>query len=399
MKRSSYTRLPFVCAGALAMAAFAAHPAAAAAGTMDINVILPLTGGASFLGKSEQTALQILEDVVNKAGGVHGEQVHFAFHDDQSSPQTAVQLASGIIPSKPTVILGSALVAMCKAMAPLMKNGPVMYCNSPGIHPPAGSYVFTSSVSTLDLAAAAINYLRDKGWTKVALITSTDASGQDAEHGIKGVLARAENKSMKLVANVHFNPKDISVVGQMEQVKSAHPDVLIAWSTGAPVATVFKGIVQAGLDVPVVTTNGNMTYAQMDQYASFLPKQLYIPSSEWTAHQTGQASDPAVDGAQKEFFDAYAARNLRPDAASTFSWDPGRIVLSALQKLKPGATAEDLRKYISGLTHFAGINGIYNFVKIPQRGLNLDQAVLTRWDPAKKIWAVVSKPAGAPLSN
>lgn len=394
-------RAQFVTAASVAAAAFTllvGRPAMAA-GAMDINAVLPLTGPASFLGKSEQQALQILEGTVNKAGGVHGQPIHFVFHDDQSSPQTAVQLASGIVPSQPSVILGSAIVAMCKAMAPLMKNGPVMYCNSPGIHPKKGAYVFTSSVSTLDLAAAAINYLRGKGWTKVALITSTDASGQDAERGIKGVLARPENKGMTLVANVHFNPKDLSVAGQMEEVKSKHPDVLIAWSTGAPVATVFKGIVQAGLSVPVVTTNGNMTYAQMEQYAAFLPKDLYIPSSAWTAHESNKASDPAVDQAQKEFFDAYAAKNVRPDAASTFAWDPARIVVSALQKLKAGASAADLRAYIAGLHGFAGINGVYDFVKVPQRGLNITQAVMTRWDPAKKIWAVVSKAAGAPLGG
>jgi branched-chain amino acid transport system substrate-binding protein len=387
-----------MCVAASTLTLLAGRPAMAA-DAMNIDAVLPLTGAASFLGKSEQQALQILEETVNKSGGVHGQPVHFVFHDDQSSPQTAVQLASGIVPSHPPVVLGSAVVAMCKAMAPLMKSGPVMYCNSPGIHPDKGAFVFTSSVSTLDLAAAAINYLRDKGWTKVALITSTDASGQDAERGIKGVLARPANKSMKLVANVHFNPKDLSVAGQMEQVKSKHPDVLIAWSTGAPVATVFKGIVQAGLSVPVVTTNGNMTYAQMNQYASFLPKDLYIPSSAWTAHETGKADDPGVDKAQKEFFDAYAAKNIRPDAASTFAWDPGRIVISALQKLKAGATAADLRKYIAGLSGFAGINGVYDFVKVPQRGLNISQAVMTRWDPAKKVWAVVSKAAGVPIGG
>ena len=58
----------------------------------DINVILPLTGGASFLGKSEQKALQLAEPIINKAGGIKGQPVHFEFYDDQSNPQTGVQL-------------------------------------------------------------------------------------------------------------------------------------------------------------------------------------------------------------------------------------------------------------------------------------------------------------------
>jgi hypothetical protein len=36
--------------------------------------------------------------------------------------------------------------------------------------------------------------------------------------------------------------------------------------------TVFRGIVQAGLELPI----GTMTHAQMDRYKDFLPKELYI---------------------------------------------------------------------------------------------------------------------------
>src|ERR1700726_4538391 len=63
----------------------------------DINVILPLTGGASFLGKEEQKALQLAEPLINKAGGIQGQPVHFIFYDDQSNPQTGVQLAKKAI--------------------------------------------------------------------------------------------------------------------------------------------------------------------------------------------------------------------------------------------------------------------------------------------------------------
>ena len=127
---------------------------AAAADDYEINVVLPLTGGASFLGKAEQQGLQIAETFVNGDGGIQGRKLKFVFHDDQSQAQTAVQLASQIVATHPAVVIGSAIVAMCNAMAPLMREGPVMYCLSPGIHPEKGDFVFTSNVSTVDLASA-----------------------------------------------------------------------------------------------------------------------------------------------------------------------------------------------------------------------------------------------------
>jgi branched-chain amino acid transport system substrate-binding protein len=374
-------------------------PRSAAAEAYDMNVILSLTGGASFLGKAEQQALELAEKWVNGNGGIQGRTLHLVFHDDQSSPQTAVQLASQIAANHPAVEIGANLVAMCNAMAPIMQNGPMMYCLSPGIHPPAGSYVFTSSVSTYDLSTVLIRYFRMKGWTKLALMTSTDASGQDAEKGIDANLALPENKDIQVVAREHFNPTDVSVSAQIENIKAAHPQAFIAWSTGAPIGTIFKGIVQAGLEVPVGTTDGNMTFAQMTQYADFLPAQLYIPAAEWATHGTSLKRDPAILAAQERFTSTFKMAGVMPDVASALAWDPAMIMVDALRQLGPDATAAQVREYVSHLKGYAGVNGIYDFERVPQRGLDESDAVVTLWDPAKKTWAAVSEPAGKPLAQ
>src|SRR5690348_4461777 len=266
--------LAVLCLGMLAGPAESAEP-------YQINAILPLSGGGSFLGKAEQKSLELAAALANKSGGINGRPLQFVFHDDQSSPQTAVQLATEIVAQHPPLLIGSSIVAMCNAMAPLMRNGPVQYCLSPGIHPQAGSYTFTASVSTFDLANALIRYFRMKGWTRIALMTSTDASGQDAERGLNQIIAMPENKDVTVVERAHFNPTDVSVAAQIERVKAANPQAFIAWSTGAPIATIFRAINQAGLDIPIGTTDGNMTHAQMDQYDAFLPPQLYFPAALW----------------------------------------------------------------------------------------------------------------------
>jgi len=388
---------PRIAAAALALCSALASPLAAAADPYTINVITSLTGGASFLGKGEQQSLQLLQKSVNKNGGINGQPLELVFFDDQSSPQTAVQLASQIKAQKPVVILGPSIVAMCNAAGPLMKDGPVMYCLSPGIHPPKGSYVFTSSTSTYDLAKALMRHFRMKGWKNVAIMTSSDASGQDAERGLNEAAAMPENKDIKIVARAHFNITDVSVAAQIENVKAANPQAFIAWSTGAPIATIFKGIVQAGLDVPTATTDGNMTYAQMKNYADFLPKQLYIASAMWAGYGQMKGIDPAVEAQQKAFYEEYKAIGAAPDLPSSIAWNSGLIVVDALRKLGPKVTAEQLRDHIANLKGFAGIDGVHDFTASPQRGLDLSDVVVTRWEPAKNVWVPVSKPGGAPL--
>ncbi len=368
---------------------------ARAADPVVINVVLPLTGGGSFLGQQEQASLQRAEAVIAEAGGIGGRPVKFAFHDDQSSPQVAVQLATRLIAAKPNVILGSGLVGMCNAMAPLMRRGPVMYCFSPGVYPEPGSFMFSSGVSTKDLAAALLTYWQARGITRIGVVTSTDASGQDALRNIQELAAKPEFAGITLVEQQRFNPSDVSAAAQIERIKAANPQAVIAWSTGSAVGTLFKAITAAGLDVPVATTNGNMTYAQMQAFAAFLPRELYVPSAEWPQH-AGRTLPAGVEDAQARFFGAFKEGGPKPDASSTFSWDPAMLVVAALRDVGADAAPEALRDRLARTAGFAGVNGIYDMARLPQRGLDLDSVVVTRWDAQAGTWVVVSKPRGAP---
>lgn len=165
----------------------------AAGEPFEIDVMLPLTGFGGFIGKAEQDSIRAIEASVNKHGGIDGRQIKFVVHDDQTNPQTGVQLANQLIAKKDQVLLGGAPVPVCRAMMPLVKNGPVLYCFSPGVHPDAGSFAYSSSISTNDLIAVNFRYWRDRGIKKVAVITSTDASGQDADRAIDAALAMRED--------------------------------------------------------------------------------------------------------------------------------------------------------------------------------------------------------------
>ena len=385
---------------ALALAQLASPARAAEPAPYDIHVIQALTGGGAFLGNAENRALRIVETLVNQSGGIRGRPLRFIYHDDQSIPQVTVQIANELIALHPAVILGSSYVATCNAMAPLMANGPVMYCFAPGIRPSPGGYVFSTNTLTRDLATASIRYFRLKGWTRIAIMTSTDGSGQDAERSLKEVVALPENKDITIVENAHFNPADVSVSAQIERIKAANPQLLFAWSTGAPIATVFRAIQQAGLEVPVATTDGNMTYAQMTQFAAFLPKELYIHSSPWMVDGNPRiALDPAVVAKQKAFYAAFRGAGIEPDVASVLGWEPAMIVVEALRALGPEASATQLRDYLLHLKGFAGTSGVYDFERTPQRGLSIANAIVTRWDAAAGRWLPVSAPGGEPLER
>jgi branched-chain amino acid transport system substrate-binding protein len=379
-------------AGAIAVAN--AGPATAA-DPFEINVILSLTGPGAFLGKKEQSAVQLVEQNINKAGGIEGRPVKFVVADDQSSPQVDVQLANALIAKKVSIVMGPSLTAGCNAITALLKNdGPVLYCLTAGAHPEKGSYAFTYGVSTGDLIAVNLRYFHDRGWKKIALITSTDASGQDGEAGVDAALARPAFKDMTLVAREHYGVSDQTVAAQISRIKASGAQAILAWGTGSPIGTVLRAISDVGLDVPVGVSASNLIYAEMKQFATILPPGFMSAGLPCVALDSIPPGD--LQNAVRDYVDSFKARGVHADVAQAIGWDPAIIVLGAFKKLGPNASAAELKAYLSQLHGFAGANGIYDFRDGSQRGLTEQNGIMVRWDARRDTWVAISKFGGAP---
>jgi branched-chain amino acid transport system substrate-binding protein len=361
----------------------------------EINVILPQTGGGAFLGNAEIETLKVLEKLVNSTGGIRGRPIKFAYLDDQSIPQVAVQLTNQVIAKKVPIVIGSTLVALCSAMAPILKNGPVMYCLSPGIYPDPGSYAFAGSTAIKELLTATARYYRLKGYKKLAVITSTDATGQDGEKNVDIAFSGPEGQGIQIVDREHFNLTDISVAAQMSHIKASGAEAVVAWMTGAAFSTILRGAQDAGLTIPITTSTGNLAYKQLDGYKGLIGNNIYFPGSP------GVAVDALPRGRARSAVETYLRAmkeaGIRPDQASTLAWDPTLILIEALRKFGTDATPAQIREYVAGLKNWTGIYGPYDFEKYPQRGIGGGATVMVRWDTAKDTWVSVSSMGGTPL--
>lgn len=367
-----------------------------AAEPYDIGGILSLTGGGAFLGTEERDTLRAVERLANAQGGINGTPLRFVIEDDTSSPTVAVQLATDMLARHVPLMLGPTLVASCNAVMPLFKNGPIQYCFAPGIYPPAGAFTFAAGVSTRDLVVVGLRYFRAKGWSRIGLIASTDATGQEGERMVNDGLALPKNKDMMVVRRAYFNTADVSADAQMALIRAADPQIIIAWTTGTPFATVLRSYGNVGMSVPLFTNSGNIVRTQMERYAAFAPKELYFGATRYLAYKPSAQPD-AIEEAQRLFFDTLGKAGINPDTGPSIAWDTAWIIIGALRKLGPGATGDALHDYIEQLHDFTGINGVFDFRTGNQRGLTLSSALVVKWDGARKFWFPVSAPGGEPL--
>jgi branched-chain amino acid transport system substrate-binding protein len=380
------TRRPAALFAAIFLAVSLCRPALADA-PLTIDVITSLTGSAAFVGKSQRSGLDALEKSIDRSGGPS---VHFVYVDDQSNPQIAVQALNQLASAKVPAVLGSSLAATCRALGAANPSGPVEYCLSPGIQPAPGSYTFSASADFASFVGASVRYIRGRGWHRIALLTTTDTTGQLGEKAFDDALARPANHDLIEAADEHYGVSDLQIAAQIAAIKAAHVDAVFLWVAGTPFLTAVRGLRDAGLDVPVIAASANMVTDQLNGMAATLPRQLYFQGLRYVAKTS---ADPAV----RRYFEALHAAGLTSDLQTGIGWDPALIMIDTLRRLGPTATSDQVRSSIAALRDFHGIAGTYDFQQFPQRGLGEGAVIIMRWDPAAGAPVVVSDPGGVPI--
>ncbi|HEX4832989.1 MAG TPA: ABC transporter substrate-binding protein [Trebonia sp.] len=410
-KRSTRRILAGLAAGALSAGLLAACSSSSSGGTggsassggsgstYTIHAILAVTGSNAFLGDDEKASLQSLQKLVNSSGGIDGHPVNFAISDNQSTAATSVSLASPLLSQVPVLIVGSA-TATDRPVDQLATSGsPVIYDLSPGDHPAVGSAVYSASNSTTNQTLAFANFAKAKGWSRVAAITSTDSSGQDGWTNINAAV-QGTGGAVSVTSHQTFDPTAVSVTTQLSKIKATNPQAIFIWTTGTPLTTVLAGMQQLGMSgIPVLTSNGNESYKQMQSLGSQLPDQVYFPSSQFRL--SGSALSATASTLVSQFNTAMkGAGQPVPDEGDALVWDPALLIINALKKLGVGATAEQIHQYISAQSDYVGISGTYDFTSKAQkdnRGLTIQSVYVTQWDKSKGDWVQASGPAGTSL--
>lgn len=378
----------------IAIAVLSGAGSVPAAQPYTIPLILDLTGSNAFVGNDYADTAHAFEHWVNEHGGIHGTPIHFDIRDSETSPQIAVQLATQFIAQHPAVITGPSQVGQCAAVAPLTTAGPVDYCFSPGYSPKAGSYNFASSVSLAYIQPAMMRYARLKGYRRLGMIETIDATGQANGDATVEAIARPENKGLQIVTTQHFSPGDTTVSAQVADLKAAHPDAIIVWANGTAFGTVLRNLKDAGVDVPVITTGANLNQRVMAQFKNVLPTTLLFNGIVYYGRENLRPGPlrTRID----DFYRAFKEVGKTPTPSSGYAWDPCLIITDALRHLGTNATAAQLHDYLVHLRGFVGISGVYDF-SIDQHGLTDKSVIMVKWDADKSTFVAVSRGGGIPL--
>lgn len=380
-----------------------AIPARAAdTGPIEVPVLAALSGPLAFYGSAVAKGLEMLSVSVNKQGGVNGRPIKFVILDQQSNPQVAAQLMSQQMAKGAQIVMDAGGGSSCLgAQSQVQANGPVLYCMTPVVHPPQGSYTFVATTPGFyDQYAVIVRYFRLRGFTKIGLISSTDATGQDSERLVDQVAQLPENKGVTITTHERMALGDLQVTAQIERIKASGAQAIIAGTTGTAYQTILRGMRDAGLDLPIAASAGNLSYRQMEAFASSLPKSdVLVPGfSVYARDQIAGA--PALRKVVDQFWDVMKANDIpKPEVGYATAWDQGLVVVDALRRTGANATAAQIHDYMENLRGLTGLFGTLDFKAAPQSGASKQWLFVMRWDPATSTFVVVSSAGGDPLKR
>jgi branched-chain amino acid transport system substrate-binding protein len=251
-----------LAAASFSVAAFAADP-------FVVGVISPMTGPMATVGAQSTAGLQLWAQALNAAGGIKGRQIELDVCDDQGTPESAVTCARHHIERHAAIILDNSISSTIRAITPLLKDGPVMVVVSPIIDPDPKSYVFQTSATDVEITKALLAYLQANKVNKLAMIASTDTTGEANANNAQKVFTPA-GFTLSL-ARIDLKSNDASI--QLANVVKDNPVIYSAYS-GAGAATVVKSFNNLGLAIPFVLSNANLSDAFMALIKNDMPPRL-----------------------------------------------------------------------------------------------------------------------------
>ncbi len=354
-----------------------------AADTIKLGAFFDLSGRAAFIGTPTKLVAEMVVEKINSEGGINGKMLELEIGDTEANPAKAASIAKKFIhKDKVVAIVGPTLTDTGMNVKKIADQGKVPIFMTVGGDPVimGGKYgsfewVFKSPQRSSIAVERLFIYLKEKGLTKVALLTAADGFGKDGAHWMKQL---APEYGIEILGEESFGTRDTDMTAQLTKAKNLKPQALITWTIGPAGSIVAKNKVQLGIDLPLFQCHGlpDPKYIELAGKASEGDR---MPSTKLMVPEALPDSDPQK-AVILEFIKLYKEKGYDKqfpiNTHSGYAWDAIMIVANAIKKV--GTEPEALRKEIEATKNYVGISGIYNITAEDHNGLGVDSMVIVQ---------------------
>ncbi|MCD6527633.1 MAG: ABC transporter substrate-binding protein [Desulfuromonas sp.] len=375
----------------LAMLTLLTSPALAS-DTIKIGAFFDLSGRAAFIGTPTKLVAEMVVDKINSEGGINGKLLELEVGDTEANPSKAASLAKRFIyKDQVTAIIGPTMTDTGMNVKKIADKGKTPIFMTVGGDPVimAGKFgsfewVFKSPQRSSIAVQRLFSYLKEKGLSRVALLSANDGFGQDGARWMKKL---APEYGIEIIVEESFGTRDTDMTAQLTKAKNANPQALITWTIGPAGSIVAKNKAQLGIELPLFQCHGlpDPKYIELAGSASEGDR---MPATKLLVADALPDSDPQKAVIQN-FIQLYKEKGYDKqfpiNTHSGYAWDAIMIVANAMKKV--GTDRAALRQEIENTKGYVGVSGIYNLTAEDHNGLAIDSMVIVEVKNGKFVLA------------
>ncbi|RME66585.1 MAG: ABC transporter substrate-binding protein [Nitrospirae bacterium] len=360
-------RLSFIVALVL-MVVFSS--VALAEDVIKIGAIFSVTGPASFLGEPEKNTAKMIEEMVNKKGGVLGKKIKVIVYDDETDVNKSVLAARKLINKDRVVaVIGPSTSGNTLALVPIFERAkiPLVSCAAAEkIVKPVKKWVFKTPQSDRHAVLKILEHAKKQGIKKIGIITVSNGFGQAGRAVLKELIPK---KGFKLVADEVYGPKDTDMTAQLIKIKNSGAEAIICWGTNPGPAVIARNRVQLGMTDIVLYMSHGVASKKFIELAGDAAEGILLPAGRLIVAEQIPDSHPQKPLLMK-YIKLYEGKFHQP--VSTFgghAWDSLMLVIKAIEM---GGSAEpaSIRANLEKIKNFVGTGGIFNYSPEDHNGLD-----------------------------
>ncbi len=352
----------------------------AAAQEYKIGLVSSLTGPGSFIGDPFLKGAKMAIDRANAAGGINGKKIELIAYDSEASAdKTLVFVKKLINDDKVAVMLGPDFSGTVRASLPTIEEAKIVSLyNTPIIEPKPESFHFTPWPSEETGYRVALKSLQARGVKRLAVIATTDLSGQSGFNWVNKLHAEY---GITLIASERMEMVDKDVTAQLTKIKAARPDAVFEIGSGAIVAVVCKAYVRLGFTQPLMLSTGAISATFPELLKGITPDTLIFATYNLlvvdTLPDTHVSKKPIQD-----FLKLYKATYGKDgDQYGGSGWDLAQIAIDAMRKV--GTERVKIRDHIQTVKNFPGTMAPITFSPKQHRGTADDAFIMAQFKDGK----------------
>lgn len=345
-----------------------------------IGLVSSLTGPGSFIGDPFAKAAKLAVDKANAAGGINGKKIELIVYDSEASAdKTLVFVKKLINDDKVAVILGPDFSGTVRASLPTIEDAKIVSLyNTPIIEPKPNSFHFTPWPSEETGYRVALKSLQGRGVKNMAVIATTDLSGQS---GYRWVEKLHKEYGIKLVATERMEMADKDVTAQLTKIKASRPDAVFSIGSGAIVAVVAKGYTRLGFTQPLMLSTGAISATFPELLKGITPDTLIFATYNLLVVDTLPDSHPSKKPI-KDFLKIYKENfGKEGDQYGGSGWDMAQIAIAAMRKV--GTDRVKIRDEIQKVRNYPGTMAPITFSPEQHRGTADDAFIMAQFKDGK----------------